>query len=98
VVCPYDFPNLERKVIANLLNCKHYFLANPLMPIMGLHEELFKLRKELIGLKHIITGLVNQNTELKMERMNEKNTGYSTIEEVERYFDLSAPLQQQERC
>jgi hypothetical protein len=30
--------------------------------------------------------------------MNEKNTGYSTIEEVERYFDLSAPLQQQERC
>jgi hypothetical protein len=29
--------------------------------------------------------------------MNEKNTGYYTIEEVERYFDLSARLQQQER-
>jgi hypothetical protein len=38
---------------------------------MGLHEELFKLREELVGLKHIITELVNQNTELKMERMNE---------------------------
>jgi hypothetical protein len=65
--------------------------------IMELVDQVLASRQETAELKQLIITLTAQNHDLKLSLLEEKNTGHFTLDEVEKYFDISKRLQQQDR-
>lgn len=62
-----------------------------------LFEKLEDQHQEIKELKRLLNLLIQQNAELKVTLLEQKKTGYFTIGEIEKYFDISGRLQQKDR-
>jgi hypothetical protein len=64
---------------------------------LEMFEKLEDQKQELYEIKSLLGKLIQQNAELKVAVLEQKNTGHFTVDDVEKYFDISARLQQQDR-
>jgi len=62
-----------------------------------LFERMEDQHQEIQELKRLLNLLIQQNVELKVTLLEQRNTGHFTISEIEKYFDISSRLQQQDR-
>lgn len=76
---------------------------NPSIPLQSnysialLAEQIEHLTGEITNIRLLMIDLLKQNAEMKLELLAEGDTDYFTIEDVSRFFDISARLQQQDR-
>jgi hypothetical protein len=64
---------------------------------LELFDKMEDQKQDIQELKRLVNLLIQQNIELKVSLLEQKNTGHFTIEDIEKYFDISSRLQQQDR-
>jgi len=65
--------------------------------ILGLHEGMESISDQLKDLKKEILNLNKQVAEIQLQKLSNSQKEFLTIEDVQKLFDLSRRLQQEER-